>query len=244
MGHISTSRHIKGWRRRDDPFEVFFDMILQFPGGPADVSLYFSKSPLHTLLFVPWSAASSLQGFFSPPPCSSASSGSRWCTVALLSLRRLQTSLIVPGSREIRLHSKAELAFPPPPVIRRQVATVTSSLQKFPSTAPLQIPVCSTSPFHVWKATTSPAVFFVKLSRESKPSLFLNFSHCIYIYIYFFSRNQKQLWSSVQGKFSSSPLSLCESSASTASKRKFRFWIREETALRHHRLPWFRLLLN
>lgn len=143
--------------------------------------------------------------FLLPPPCSSASSGSRWCTVALLSLRRLQTSLIVPGSREIRLHSKAELAFPPPPVIRRQVATVTSSLQKFPSTAPLQIPVCSTSPFHVWKATTSPAVFFVKLSRESKPSLFLNFSHCIYIYIYFFSRNQKQLWSSVQGKFSSSP---------------------------------------
>lgn len=65
----------------------------------------------------------------------------------LLSLRWPQTSLIVSSSREIRLHSKAELAFPPPPVIRRQVATVTCSFQKFPSTAPLQIPVCSTSRF-------------------------------------------------------------------------------------------------
>lgn len=168
-------------------------MSLQFPRGPTDVSLYFLNS-LCTSVFVAASAAFGLQGLF--PFCSSASPGRG---DELLSLRWLQTPLIVLTSREIRLHSKAELAFPPPPVIRKQVATVTSSFQKFPSTP--------RSPFVPHPISClkgdylSGFCFFpVKPPRESKLPPFWLF--LLYLYLFISFEEIKSSCEAVQGKFS------------------------------------------
>lgn len=246
MGHISISHHIKGCRRRDDLFEVFFDMILQFSGGPADVSLYFSKSRF-TLC--------SLFQRAPPPVCTVSSPPS--LLLGLIQVEMMYCCAVV-ASPAPDFSNCAGFKGDPAAFKSRARVSPSSCDQETsgdsyiqPSEVPLDGPPADPClfhiPFHVWKAITSPAVFFVFFCETLPRKYTISFFEFFPLYLYIFISFQEIKSSCEVVCRGSSPRlrrALCGSSASTASKRKFRFWIREETALRHHRLPWFRLLLN
>lgn len=190
-----------------------FDTILQLPGGPVDVTLYSSKS-VHTLVFVPPSAALGFHG--SPPPPSASTlflsliqAEVMYCCAVVASLAPDFSNCVKFKGDPAAFKSRARVS--PPSCDQETSADSYIQLSEVPLDGPpcrflfVPHPVSSLKGDYL-SGCFFVIVFFVEPSRESKPPLLFEFLSlylwCIFIY---FLRNQRQLWSCVQGKFSSSP---------------------------------------
>lgn len=212
-------------------------MILQFPGGPADVSLYFSKS-----LSVLWS-------LFHPVPPSLCRVSSptlvpqlhmvemMYCCAVVAPLAPDFSNCVEFKGDPAAFKSRARV--PAPPLLWsgdkwRQLHPALRSSPRRPPCRSLFVP----HPFHVWKAITSLAFLFIYFLWNPPEKVnylfFFSFFFPLYLYIFIFFQDIKSSCEVVCRGSSPSLLTLCESSASIASEGKFRFRIKKETALRRH----------